>query len=371
MQGNLLVDEELGYPHELILEALNQSTPTLNSQYHYRVKLLASIVKQILGNEKANIVIQNSSDPVLILLESFVRKSHLRKAIQNFRQEFRKAVDDYSQNPIDASYDKTMGFLKEGLLLHIICKESFKTDLLQPEELANFSNAIDLKENESQAVVSAVRLWTAKKNKSIPYSMISEFTRLKDKEFQATALFLSFELAVDNTEFKRELLYTHYLLVKKVVNEFRGIFGQKSLTDQVLENLFKMAIILFYCGYYDSLRLPQQEGLAYTADVLNRESFQKAFKKAFDEAGSLRVTRIHLKIRLWIVAILDLALLILHWVHEIYTPLQSSPFGIQITIPEIPAFLVSAIAISIILISYLYRLEGSISVRLKRGKIAG
>jgi len=366
----VLVDDELGYPHELILEALNQATPTLNSQYHYRVKLLAAIVKQLFGNEKTNIMFQNSSDPILMLLESFVKKSHMKEAIQNFSLEFGKAVDDYSQNPIDASYEKVIGLLKEGLLLHIICKESFKTNLLQPEEVANFSNAIDFKENESQAIVSAVRLWTAKKSASIPYSMILEFTRLKDKDFQAAALFLSFELAEDNTEFKRELLYTHYLLVKKVVNDFRSIFGQQSLTDQVLENLFKTAIILFYCGYSNSLRLPQQEGIAYTADVLNRESFQKSFRKAFDEAGSLRVTQIHLKVKLWILAALDLVLLLLHWIHEVYTPLQVTPFGIQIIIPEIPAFLVAAIAVTVILISYLYRLEGNITSKLKRGKIA-
>jgi hypothetical protein len=370
VRGTVIVDEELGYPHELILEALNQSTPTLNGQYRYRVKLLAAIVKQLLGNEKTDITYQNSSDPVVMLLESFVKKSHVKDAIQNFSGEFGKAIEDYSQNPIDASYEKVLALLKEGLLLHIICKESFKIDLLLPEELANFSSVIDFKENETQAIVSAIRLWTAKKSGSVPYSMILEFTRLKDEDFQVAALFLSFELAEDNTEFKRELLYSHYLLVKKVVNDFRSIFGQQSLTDQVLENMFKTAIILFYCGYSNSLRLPQQEGIAYTADVLNRESFQKLFRKAFDEAGNLRVTQIHLKVELWELAFLDLILLLLHWFHEVYTPLQATPFGIQITIPEIPAFLVAAIIVTAILVSYLYRLEGSITNMLKRGKIA-
>jgi hypothetical protein len=53
--GSLIVDEELGYPHELILEAVNQSMPTIEAQYRYRVKLLASIAKQIITNKKSKL----------------------------------------------------------------------------------------------------------------------------------------------------------------------------------------------------------------------------------------------------------------------------------------------------------------------------
>jgi hypothetical protein len=365
----VLVDEEIGYPHELILEALNQSTSTINGRYYYRVKLFAAVVKQILENTNGGITLDNSSDPSLMLLESFIRKSGVKEAILNFRQELGKSINDYSQNPVKASYDKIMGRLKEAILLHIICKESCNCELLSAEEIANYSNCLDFNESEPQAVLSAFQLWTTKKSKGIPYSLVFEFTRLKDKELQDAAIFLSYDLAVDNTAFKRELLLTHYLLVKKVVSDFRSIFGQERLTDQVLESLFKTAIILHYCGYSKSLRLPQQEAVAYAEGILKLPFIEKSFKEAFDEVGSIRVTQIHLKIRLWTLLAIDLVLLILHWIHEIYLPLQYPLFGIQITIPAIPAFLLAAIIVTTITLSYLYRLETSIIKRLRRGNI--
>lgn len=366
----IIVDEELGYPHELIIEALNQSTTTINSQYHYRVKLLAALVKRIFENQEVDLPLQNSTDPVLSLLESLVRRSGIKEATENVRLELGKALTDYSTNPIRPSYDKFMGLLKEAILLHIICKESFKNKLLDSQEIANYLNVLDFDETESQAILSAIQLWISGKNKGIPYSIIFEFTRLTNSEIQNAAIFLTYELAVDNTEFKRELLYTHYLLVKKVVNDFRSIFGQQSLSDEVLESLFKTALILFYCGYSNSLRIPKEEGIAYIAEVLNRESIEKSFKEAFNEVGKVGISQTHLKIKinLWILSAVDLALLVIHWLYEIYAPIEFSPFGLQFTFDKIPVFLLTAIIVTAVLISYLYRLEGKIIKQLRRGK---
>lgn len=364
----MIVDEDLGYSHELIFEAISQSKKSINSKYHYRVNLFAVLVQQFFENKQVDIVFQKSSDPVLMLLESLVKKSGYKEAALNFNQYIGDLIKDYNQNPIEATYDKIMVFLKQGIVLHLICKESFDFQLFSAEELANYVNCLDFNDNQPQAVLSALRL-SMDKSKAIPYSIIFEFTRLTDRELQNAAIFLSYELSVDNEDFKRELLISHYLLVKKVVYDFKDIYGQLDLTNQILENLFQTAIILYYCGYSKSLRLPKSETIAYSKEILKQPSIEKEFKEIFDEVGSVRIDQIHLKFRLWVLLLISMSFLILHWVYEIYPPLEYSFFGVQFTIPHIPAFLVTAIILIIIALSYYYRLERRIIKKLRRGNI--
>lgn len=312
---------------------------------------------------------QNSSDPVLMLLESFVRKSGIEEAASNLKKELGDLISDYKLNPIQASYDRILILLKEGILLHLISKQSFNYEIFSVDEISNYANSLSFDNSEPQTVLSALRLTMNKKSTAIPYSMIFEFARINDREFQNAAIFLAYELSVENNEFKRELLISHYLLVKKVVNDFKGIYGQENLTDQLLENLFKTAIILFYCGYSKSLRLPKEESIAYTENILKLPSIEKEFKEIFDEVGSIKVTRIRLKLRIWVLLVISLGLLIGHWIHEVYPPLETSPFGIQIVVPQIPAFLLTAIILIAIAVFYLHKLERNIINRLRRGKL--
>jgi hypothetical protein len=280
--AKIIVDEELGYPHELITEALNQSTLNPKLQYRYRVRLFAALVKQVLGHEKVDFTFQDTDDPVLLVLESFLGKSSIKESTEKIRLELNRVAEDFNDNQIRSSYDKLLRLLKESIFLHIISTESFKKKVLDSQEISNYLNCLDFSETESQAVLSAINLWMNGKKEAIPYAIIFEFTRLSSPEFQNSALYLTYELSVDNTEFRRELLYTHYLLVKKIVNDLRKVVGKQELNDDTLENLFKTALILFYCGYSNSLRLPKEEGIAYTSEVLKRQSLEKSFKDAFD-----------------------------------------------------------------------------------------
>lgn len=365
----MIKDEEIGYPHELISEALNQSEIAISSKYYYRTNLFAAIIQQIFQGKKANIKFQNSKEPILMLLESFVRKSGIREASLNFKKALGDLISEYNANPIQASYKRIMMLLKEGIILHLISEQSYNYKIFSVEEIDNYINCLDFEDNEPQAVLSALRLSKNKHNRAIPYSMIFEFAKINDSEFQNAAIFLSFELSTRNKKFKRELLISHYLLVKKVVTEFKNLYGQKDLSDQFLENLFKTAVVLFYCGYSKSLRLPKEESITYSEEILKLPSIESEFKEIFDEVGSIKVTNIHLKIRIWVLLAIGLILLILHWFYEIYPPLETSVFGIQISIPQIPAFLFTAIILFVIALAYLYRLETRIIKKLRRGKL--
>ncbi len=329
------------------------------------------MVKQIITNQKAEVAIRKSTDPTLVLLESLISRSNIEEAILSFRKELGQAVEDYSVNPIGATMDKIMRLLKDSFIFHIICKQSFNTGLLDARELSNYSNCLDFSESGLKAILSAFQLWIKGKNEGIPYSIIFEFARLNEKEFQDASIFLSYELSIGNSEFRRELLYAHYLLVRKVANDFRSIFGQENLNDDVLESLFKTSLVLFYCGYSSSLRLPKEEAATYTTDVIKRESIERSFKEAFGEAGKVSISQTHVKIRisLWVLSTVDLILLIIHWIHEIYVPIELAPFGLKLTFEQIPIFLFVAIIVTAILLSYLYRLESSITKKLRRGKI--
>jgi hypothetical protein len=303
------------------------------------------------------------------LLESLASGSNIKEAIDGFRLKLNQAVNDYSLHHVDASLIKIVGLLKDAFILQIICRQSFKVDLLDAEELTNYSNCLDFADNASHAMLSAFQFWLKNKNEGIPYSIIFEFARFDQKEYQDAAIFLSYELSIGNKEFRRELLYTHYLLVKKVADDFRSIYGQTNLQDDVLESLFKSAIILFYCGYLSSLRLPKEEVDAYKEEVLKRDSFEKSLKEAFDEVGKVSINRMHIKLRIdfWILAIVDFSLLFVHWIHEFYVPVELMPFGFKLTFEQIPLFLFASIIVTAVLVSYLYRLEGNLIKRIRRG----
>ena len=68
----------------------------------------------------------------------------------------------------------------------------------------------------------------------IPYSICSEFTSFKDEALREAAIFLSYILAVDYPRSKRDLLVSHYMLVRQIVNEFKEIVNKENLADSIL-----------------------------------------------------------------------------------------------------------------------------------------
>lgn len=367
--GSPQTDEEIGYPHELIMEAINQSSIVIKNNYRHRIKLLATIINKIIEKKEQKIDPKPTSDSIMLLLESLAGNGNLIQASKKFRTDLVEMLSNYESKQSQIVDDEIINFLRDGIFLQIICFELNKFQLIDNRIIEKIK-ALCINNSELLAILSALEILNGKIRDFIPYSVIYEFSKLTDKDFEIQAIYLTYELSIRYPKFKRELLYTHYLLVKKKVVDFRSIFGQENLSDLLLEDIFKNALILYYCGYAQSLRLPKLEKINYGAKVLELPSIESATKEAFDEVASINVSWLNFKVKLWVLAAVELILIIMHWFYEIYLPLEYSPFGLTIKIPAIPAFLVIALIIGFTILVYLFRLEREFTKKLRRGENA-
>lgn len=365
----MLTMEELGYPHELILSASNRSMAVSKGQYRMRIKLLANLLNFVLKKKREDVKIEKKDDPELLILASLTSRSSssLRQNISEYREKLNALMEDFQTTQSEPSYSSFMDFLKEGIFLHILCKEIKGSPLFLEEDIHKFSSTLDNRENNLKAVFSAIQIWGTQKYDIVPQSIISEFISLEDKALKEAVMFLSYILAVDYPKSKRELLVTHYMLIKSVIDEFKEVVIQENLTDQVLENLFKVAITLYLCGYLKTLRLPDNEKAQYLEKIVNLPSIEYSFRKAFDEAANISVPHIQFRVPLWTLLAINSVLLVLHWYNEIYLPIEFSLFGIKFTGPNVPVLLFFAFLISVFMLFRLYKLKSNTIKNFRRG----
>lgn len=368
----MLAEEELGYPHELILSASDRSLNVIKGQYRTRTKLLANLLNFIIKEKKEKIKIETKEDPTLLILASLTSRppASLDNHISEYRKKLNELMEDFQSTQSETAYSSFIDFLKEGIFLHILCRKIRGSTVFHKEDISKFAGILDYRENNLRAVFSAIKIWdTRKRNNGVPHSIIFEFTSFKDETLRNAVIFLSYVLAVEYPKSKRELLVGHYLLVRQVVTEFKGVVSHENLADLVLENLFKVAIILFFCGYLKTLRLPKDEKVHYLDEVLHLPSIEYSLKKTFDKVASISLPHIQLKVPLWTLLAINSVLLVLHWYHEIYLPLEISPLGIKLPMVKVPTFLFLALLISVFMFFRLYRLKGNITKSFRRGTI--
>ena len=365
----VLAVEELGYPHELILSVSNRSLSVIKGQYRMRIKLLANLLNFVLTGKRKRIKIERKEDPVLSILASLTSRSptSVDDHISEYREKLNGLMEDFQNMQSQTAYSSFIDFLKEGIFLHILCKEIRGSTVFLKEDISKFADILGYGEDNLRAVFSAIQIWGTKRDDVVPHSIVFEFTSLKDETLREATIFLSYVLAVDYPKSKRELLVSHYMLVRQVVNEFKEVVNQENLADQVLENLFRVAITLFFCGYLKTLRLPNDEKTHYIDEVLDLPSIEYSLKKTFDEVASISLPHIQFKVPLWILLAIDSVLLVLHGYNEVYLPFGFSPWGIKFPTFNVPVFLFVAVLISIYMLFRLYKLKGNILKNFRRG----
>jgi len=365
------VGEGLAYPHELILSASNRSLRVIKGQYRMRIKLLANLLNFLVTEKREKIKVERKEDLVLLILASLTSRSptSLDDHISEYRKKLNELMEDFQNTQSETAYSSFIDSLKESIFLHILCREIRGSTVLHKEDISKFVDILDYKENNLRAVFSAIQIWSTQKYDDVPHSIVFEFTSFKDEALRESVIFLSYVLAVDYPKSKRELLISHYMLVRQIVNKFREVVSQENLADQVLENLFKVAITLFFCGYLKTLRLPNDEKTRYIDEILDLPSIEYSLKKTFDEIASISLPHIQFKVPLWVLLAIDSILLVLHWFNEIYLPWELSQWGIKFPTVNVPVFLFVAVLISVFMLFRLYKLKGNILKNFRRGTI--
>jgi hypothetical protein len=171
--------------------------------------------------------------------------SKLVRETSTFREELLRRSSEYESLHSERSYCEFLDLLKESIFLYIVCKEENGIDLLNSEDFKRFSNLLNDKEKELRTTLSAVLFYANKNSEGIPNTLVFEFTTFDDKALKEAAIFLSFVLSMNYPENKRDLLLVHYLLVRKAAAKFSNVGTQENLSDDLLYDLFKLAISFF------------------------------------------------------------------------------------------------------------------------------
>jgi hypothetical protein len=362
--------EELGYPHELILSASNRTASVVTGEYRVRIKLLANILNVVLDKKRDSIKAESKSDPELSILESLGQSSRfLEKYLSMYKEKIDKALRDFEETESDPSYVVLTDLLKDGIFLHILCKELKNTPLFLGRDLTKYSGMFENKDSRLQAAFSAIQIWESGKYDSVPQNIIAEFNSLEDEALLRAAIYLSYMLAVKNPKNKRELLISHYMLVRKTVGQLREVVSQENLADQVLENLFRLAIILSLCGYLTTLRLPKDEKTRYIDEIIHLPSIEYSIRQSYDEVASVSLPHTQSKVPLWVFLVLDSVLILLHFFVEVYLPWEISRIGFKLAIPDVPLFLVLALITTVFVLFRLYKLRSNLLRNFRRGTI--
>jgi hypothetical protein len=360
---------ELGYPHELILYALARSETVISRSYRSRVKLLANLLRSLVGEKSLKVDVPKGADVEIRVLESLTKTSPFRSAFEGYRDRFHQLIEQYSAGQSSPSLDALLEFVEDGVYLHILSKEVGKGELLSAEDMKKIIEILNKAEGRLAGIFSAIQLWESSFCDSVPNEVINALASPEKERLSEAAIFLSYTLATRCSRSKRELLVAHYQLVRKAVEDLSDTLNQENLSDEVFERLFRVAIVLFLCGYLKSIRLPQEEKVRYVDEIIKSPSVEQVFGEIFDSVAHVPIPKVESNVPLWILALADLILIILHWTVEIQRPFETSLFGISITIPAVPVFLLFAIIVLLILFWRLLYLKRNLIKSLRRGTL--
>lgn len=153
----------------------------------------------VLKEKREKIKIESKEDPALLILASLTSRSptSLDNRIFEYCKKLNELMEDYQKTQSETAYSSFIIFLKEGIILHILCKEISGKAVLSKKDISKFAEILDYGENHLKTVFSAIQIWDAKRDDAIPHSIGFEFTFFKDEALREPVIFLSYVLAVD------------------------------------------------------------------------------------------------------------------------------------------------------------------------------
>ena len=110
------LDEELGYPHELILSASNRIANVIRGRYRTRIKLLANLLGFILNKKSEKISVENEVDIGLLIFKNLSQSPRsLEKHLLKYKEKIETARKDFEETESEPSYVVLTDLLKDGI----------------------------------------------------------------------------------------------------------------------------------------------------------------------------------------------------------------------------------------------------------------
>jgi len=359
--------EELVYPHELLILSSKRAMEVLEGKYNKRTKILAFLFLFIQGR-KTNLRIK-TDDPYLKILLTMAKRSriNIRRIAKEVDEKLLYYIHQFEETQSTTAFADFEDYLKDCIYLHVISKEIMGIPILSSLTIKSSMKYVKPK-SELRDFLVAIQLLERREEISRSADMnriISTLSLAKETPLIEASLMLSFLLAVKFPELKSELLLTHYTTLKIIADEFEKLLEHKKLDDIALQQLFMKSIVLSLCGYSKSLRLSHEEGINYLEEIIKLPFIECRVSEIFDRASKLRISQFELP--LWCLLIVAIVLVFIHVFAEIHLTGSVNIGIVSFSIPAIPFFLTVSIILSIMILYKLLRLKKELLSKLRRG----
>lgn len=306
-----------GYPHEIISWALSRVDSILQGKYRKRTKAITRLF--LILSKKSNKLKLTKIQDKYARYYYLASQKHNKSLIQDYKSELSNLIESYESSKSRPIYNQLVDLLALGLYLHLILNQQIFDNsyiekllkILSSSEEATFLKAI-------QYLNSKVR-----PNEQEIASIIKTFSSTDKQHLYECGILLSFLLATQLLEYKKEFLSTHYNLIEKFENKFHSIIENKNLDDTAIETIFRLSIVLYICGYSSSICLPKQEKLNYLQHMIGHKPIVEEVREHYQNLSKWNI----------LILALSLGLLIIHKFYEWNQPISLNLGFVGIEIP--------------------------------------
>ena len=176
-------------------------------------------------------------------------------------------------------YDEMIVNLKNFIFTHLISKEIYDISLITHDIIQN------VKELSIEDEISVyLRIIGFLENQSILDVNDLNDILIQLNERDELSVYFTYKLSHYFTDKKQQILLKHYKILRNIVKKFNNLFKEDvTLDDTLLDDLFRVSIILFICEYADSLRLPKEEQMNYIEHVASIPTIQSIIDDILDK----------------------------------------------------------------------------------------
>ena len=361
--------EEFGYPHEIISSSLRWATHTMEGSYSKRVKLLASVVLNLIDITKPKKIDVDEKDNVNHRILYHIPNKNtikLKSCIGEHVKELERLLSQYEKRKNEPSLNELRRFIEESVLAFIVLKCLTNKELLKKDTISRIEPI--LSSSSIGSILDSISLLYERNkiDETTVNETINQFSSISEFPNHLYAIFLTSNLASKYPTYKSKFLFEHYRALRKSVSGFEMYSESKRLDDTALERLFVTAVILYLCGYQHSLRLPHEEKINYFEHIIARNTITNEFKKAFTEKACFNVWS--LRIPLWIAVLIDGLLILIGIFWDLKLPAGLNLPILSVELPfNIPIFPVFAAILTFLIVFKIYRLKEYIIKYLRTG----
>lgn len=363
MSGNN--SNELGYPHEIIISALQKAHETKKANDVGSKTIAYGELIIYLNDGKPTSPSSAMGDEIETkVLSSIVNKTRFTQKEKNDLVEYlNKSINDYKERKTQSSYEELLDIYSKSLMLDFIFQNTKRANLIDRKTFDNISSLgletlVDTRLSNIQQIVL-----TYQREELDDALVTNTIARLNACPDLFLSLTYSLQYALKFPSFKPNFLQCHYLTLKKMMDKEKGAIENKSLDEESLIDLFKFAALLKLLGYDKSLRLSHIEKINYLDTILKNPASASEFEKYYDSEASLNIRFI--KIPLWALMLLVTGLILASMLNEVYVS-SSIGSGIGFDLPfPVPLFLTSALIVALICVAQMKGLKHRISQKMR------